>query len=99
MYLRRFFRLLWFAASTFGGGFVGWLAIAILVNLSSSMGKPPGFMIIYALLFVGVMFGALVGATFARMGEMPHRFSLRTLLINTTLLAFLLGAASYLSAH
>ena len=90
---QRFVRVLRVAIAASAGGIIERFAVAVAFNISHATGPPPSLWIIILLLLIGVGGGSIAGAAVASRSELPRRFSLRTLLIATTLVAVVLGLA------
>jgi hypothetical protein len=93
MGLHHIFRLLWIVSATCAGGLVCWFTAAVALHMTYSNGPLTRPWIVYAILAVSLAIGGIAGGLISSTYELPRRFSLRTLLITTTLLAVLLGLA------
>ena len=92
MHGQRLLRSPWVATASLAGGFVGWLTVVMVLNLCYSSGPKPHPWINLVLLLFAMNIGAIGSAVVASNTEnLPRQFSLRTLLIATTLVAVGLG--------
>jgi hypothetical protein len=94
MDLRRYLWPLWVASASCLGGFVGWFAAVVALNLFYSTGPPPSTWIIYGSLLLAPTIGTIIGGLVGSWRGFPRRFTLRALLVVTTAVALGLGLAA-----